>query len=85
MSYPGRGDAWPCATCGKLVLGDGAWGISPDAVCFCAVKRPLHPTPNTIMRVSPQALQALTASLPIYVPPTDGDSPYTFWLGRDAP
>lgn len=40
------GESRTCGNCGKSILGPGAWGISPNAVCGCCVhdQRPLVPT-----------------------------------------
>lgn len=43
---PGHGEAWPCATCGRLVLGGGSWGIAPTAVCGCFEPKPVAPSPS---------------------------------------
>lgn len=29
------GESATCGTCGKAILGPGAWGINPLAVCSC--------------------------------------------------
>lgn len=86
--YPGRGEAWTCATCGKAVLGEGAWGIAPQAVCHCCVhdKRPIPPVSQLDQRWS---LKAQMGSQPLnqlginWGPWVCADKPY-FWLGREA-
>lgn len=37
-----------CGTCGKVILGPGAWGINPMAICACCEhdRRPLSATPH---------------------------------------
>jgi hypothetical protein len=46
--WPGPGESWTCATCGRSVLGYGAWAIAPEAVCQCCAhdRRPIKPLPH---------------------------------------
>lgn len=50
------GHAWTCRTCGRLVLGEGNYGISPDALCTCCShdRRPEPP------RLQPGQLDGLS-------------------------
>jgi hypothetical protein len=40
---PGYGESWTCANCHKAILGEGPWGINPDAICRCASPRRVDP------------------------------------------
>lgn len=31
-----QGETATCRKCGKVILGPGGWGISPNAVCGCS-------------------------------------------------
>ncbi len=44
----GPGESATCGNCGKAILGPGAWGINPAAVCHCCShdQRPLSAKPQ---------------------------------------
>ena len=69
MIDPGCGEAWTCARCQRLVLGEGSWGISPSALCTCGdARQPVRPLPPSAVSstgTAPNAARSRPPSSPI--------------------
>ena len=62
MSGSRYGESWTCATCGKQVLGEGPWGISPAIARHVAalqeIGKGVEADQATIARLSEELAQA---------------------------
>lgn len=81
MSEPGHGEAWNCGNCGRLILGSGAWGINPDAVCHCCShdRQPIKPAPYGASDLGRSQLSAPSVAVKLWLWKNFVDGKPEYW------